>query len=236
MSTTGEPSIEAAERLQGRTVEDSAAKQLPVPNVPDLSAFDMNGNLHMTSESMEKLHQASVETQSIMQKYRAAMREMQVRLEILDQDLNLKKHRNPIHHIESRLKTPASIYEKIGRYGYEATLENMERYILDIAGIRVICPYIQDGLYRLAEAERVSQPSRYRAYPCVLHGQEGVHSRGDPAENAGHGLLGKLGARFEVQGRQRGAGYRRQQRTEGLQPHHRGSRVPYAGAGGRLGA
>ena len=60
MSTTGEPSIEAAERLQGRTVEDSAAKQLPVPNVPDLSAFDMNGNLHMTSESMEKLHQASV--------------------------------------------------------------------------------------------------------------------------------------------------------------------------------
>ena len=95
MSTTGEPSIEAAERLQGRTVEDSAAKQLPVPNVPDLSAFDMNGNLHMTSESMEKLHQASVETQSIMQKYRAAMREMQVRLEILDQDLNLKKHRNP---------------------------------------------------------------------------------------------------------------------------------------------
>ena len=150
MSTTGEPSIEAAERLQGRTVEDSAAKQLPVPNVPDLSAFDMNGNLHMTSESMEKLHQASVETQSIMQKYRAAMREMQVRLEILDQDLNLKKHRNPIHHIESRLKTPASIYEKIGRYGYEATLENMERYILDIAGIRVICPYIQD-VYSLFE-------------------------------------------------------------------------------------
>ena len=110
----------------------------------------MNGNLHMTSESMEKLHQASVETQSIMQKYRAAMREMQVRLEILDQDLNLKKHRNPIHHIESRLKTPASIYEKIGRYGYEATLENMERYILDIAGIRVICPYIQD-VYSLFE-------------------------------------------------------------------------------------
>ena len=75
---------------------------------------------------------------------------MQVRLEILDQDLNLKKHRNPIHHIESRLKTPASIYEKIGRYGYEATLENMERYILDIAGIRVICPYIQD-VYSLFE-------------------------------------------------------------------------------------
>ena len=150
MSATGEPDFKTAERLQGRTVEDDAAKQLPIPNVPDLSAFDMNGNLYMTSESMEKLHQASVETQSIMQKYRAAMREMQVRLEILDQDLNLKKHRNPIHHIESRLKTPASIYEKIGRYGYEATLENMERYILDIAGIRVVCCYIDD-VYRVEE-------------------------------------------------------------------------------------
>ena len=64
--------------------------------------------------------------------------------------MNLKKHRNPIHHIESRLKSPASIYEKIGRYGYEPTLENMERYILDIAGIRVICPYIQD-VYSLFE-------------------------------------------------------------------------------------
>ena len=107
MSATGEPSISKPRKgcrdVRWRT---DAAKQLPVPNVPDLSAFDMNGNLHMTSESMEKLHQASVETQSIMQKYRAAMREMQVRLEILDQDLNLKKHRNPIHHIESRLEDP----------------------------------------------------------------------------------------------------------------------------------
>ena len=254
MSATGEPSIEAAERLQGRTVEDSAAKQLPVPNVPDLSAFDMNGNLHMTSESMEKLHQASVETQSIMQKYRAAMREMQVRLEILDQDLNLKKHRNPIHHIESRLKTPASIYEKIGRYGYEATLENMERYILDIAGIRVICPYIQDvySLFELLnrqddlEIVKVKdyiaspKPNGYRSLHVIaripVFFMDKKESRGNPAEDAGHGLLGKLGARFEVQGRQRGARHRCQQRAEGLQPYHRGGRGSHAGVGGRLGA
>ncbi len=138
-------------KLSGRTLDDGARRRLPVPNVPDLTAFNMSGDLRMNDESLAMLHRAGIETREIMQKYKAAMREMKVRLEILDQDLNLKKHRNPIHHIESRIKAPASIYEKIGRYGYEPTLENMERYILDIAGIRVICPYIQDvySLFRL---------------------------------------------------------------------------------------
>ncbi len=123
---------------------DTPKGSLPVPNVPDISAFNMSGDMRITSNNLALLQRAGEETQAIMQKYTAAMREMQVRLEILDQDLNLKKQRNPIHHIESRIKTPSSIYDKIIRYGYEPTLENMERYILDIAGIRVICPYIQD--------------------------------------------------------------------------------------------
>ena len=82
--------------------------------------------------------------------YAAAGRQLTLKFEVLNSEFNVLYARNPIHHIESRLKTPASIYEKIGRYGYEATLENMERYILDIAGIRVICPYIQD-VYSLFE-------------------------------------------------------------------------------------
>ena len=110
MTITGEAAN--AGNLAGRTIDDSAKKQLPIPNVPDLNAFNVNSDLHVNQESMETLHKASVETMSIMQKY--------------------------------------SIYEKIGRYGYEPTLENMERYILDIAGIRVICPYIQD-VYSLFE-------------------------------------------------------------------------------------
>ena len=90
------------------------------------------------------------ENREIIQKYQAAMREMMVRFEILDQDLNLKKHRNPIHHLESRIKKPASIFEKLERYGKEPTLENLERYIMDVAGVRVICSYIHD-VYNLLE-------------------------------------------------------------------------------------
>lgn len=169
-------------KLSGRTLDEGARRGLPVPNVPDLSAFNMSGDLRMSGENLATLHQAGIETREIMQKYKAAMREMKVRLEILDQDLNLKKHRNPIHHIESRIKSPASIYEKIGRYGYEPTLENMERYILDIAGIRVICPYIQDvySLFRLISRQddleivkvkdyiAVPKPNGYRSLHVVV--------------------------------------------------------------------
>lgn len=101
-------------------------------------------NMTIDPENMGALQEVGERSRQIMQKYRAAMSEMQVRLEILDQDLNLRKSRNPIHHIESRLKSPESIYEKIGRYGYEPTLDNIETHIMDIAGIRVICSYIGD--------------------------------------------------------------------------------------------
>ena len=90
------------------------------------SAFDVTDDLREPIDDITRLKDAEAKTREIIQKYQAAMREMEVRFEILDQDLNLKKHRNPIHHVESRIKKPASIFEKLGRYGKEATLENME--------------------------------------------------------------------------------------------------------------
>ncbi|MDO5042558.1 MAG: (p)ppGpp synthetase [Slackia sp.] len=90
-----------------------------------------------------------------LQKYQAAMRQMEVRFEVLDKDLSLKKNRNPIHHIESRVKSPSSIVEKLRRQGHEPTLANMERYLSDVAGVRVICSYIDDvyGLLELLQRQ-----------------------------------------------------------------------------------
>lgn len=90
-----------------------------------------------------------------LQKYQAAMRQMEVRFEVLDKDLSLKKNRNPIHHIESRVKSPSSIVEKLQRQGHEPTLANMERYLSDVAGVRVICSYIDDvyGLLGLLQRQ-----------------------------------------------------------------------------------
>ncbi|WP_261428639.1 GTP pyrophosphokinase [Xiamenia xianingshaonis] len=108
------------------------------------AAFLPSDDFRDTMDDFQRIHDAGLQARAIIQKYQAAMRLMEVRFEILDRDLNLKKHRNPIHSIESRIKKPASIFEKLERYGKEPTLENMERYIMDIAGVRVICSYISD--------------------------------------------------------------------------------------------
>lgn len=115
--------------------------------------FSKKSDSQESIEGFNRIREAEAKTREVVQKYQAAMREMEVRFEILDQDLNLKKHRNPIHHVESRIKKPSSIFEKLGRYGKEPTLENLEKYIMDVAGVRVICSYIHD-VYNLLELLR----------------------------------------------------------------------------------
>lgn len=84
------------------------------------------------------------ESAPVLKRYQAAMREMCVRFEILDDSLEDETKRNPIHHIESRLKKPYSIFEKLGRYDQPHTVEAMEQNIFDVAGVRVIVSYIDD--------------------------------------------------------------------------------------------
>ena len=76
--------------------------------------------------------------------YRYALREMSARLENLDDNCSLHFAHNPIHHIESRVKTPQAIIEKIKRRGYEVSMDTLKDKIYDIAGMRVICNYIND--------------------------------------------------------------------------------------------
>ncbi len=108
----------------------------------------------LTNNDIDALTVMEFAAQDILQKYHAAMRQMEVRLETLDQDLKLRKSRNPIHHIESRMKSVPSIFEKLERYGKDPTLESMERYIMDIAGLRVIVSYVEDAYTILDHLER----------------------------------------------------------------------------------
>lgn len=83
-------------------------------------------------------------SKSLFKKYEAAIREMKTRFEILDADLEYRFNRNPIHHMETRLKTPKSVFEKLQRYEVPITLQSVEEHILDVAGMRVIISYIDD--------------------------------------------------------------------------------------------
>lgn len=87
---------------------------------------------------------------SIQCRYSAAMKEVQTKLEILDDEFQIKHRRNPIHHIESRLKSIQSVMEKLSRKHYAVSMQSAVDNLMDIAGIRVICPYVQD-VYTVAE-------------------------------------------------------------------------------------
>lgn len=87
---------------------------------------------------------------TIMFLYNAALKEVETKLEILNDEFQHVHQYNPIEHIKTRIKTPESIVKKLKRYGYETSVENMVNYINDIAGVRLICSFTSD-IYQLAD-------------------------------------------------------------------------------------
>ncbi len=86
---------------------------------------------------------------TIMFLYNAALKEVGTKLDILNDEFQHVHRYNPIEHIKTRIKTPESIVKKLKRYGYESSVENMVKYVNDIAGVRLICSFTSD-IYRLA--------------------------------------------------------------------------------------
>ena len=88
--------------------------------------------------------------QELMMYNRCAIQEVETKLRVLDEEFSISTDRNPIQTIKSRVKKPLSIVEKMQRLGFEATVENMQKELTDIAGVRVICSFVED-IFKLAE-------------------------------------------------------------------------------------
>lgn len=86
----------------------------------------------------------------LQHKYSAAIREVQTKLEILNEEFKVRYDHNPIHHIESRLKSPQSMFTKLEKNGIDISLQAAIDNLNDIAGIRVVCCYIDD-VYKVAD-------------------------------------------------------------------------------------
>lgn len=82
--------------------------------------------------------------------YEAAVKQLSLKFEILNSEFNVLYSRNPIHHIESRVKSPESIAAKLQKKGKPITIASARENVNDIAGVRVVCHYIDD-VYRVAE-------------------------------------------------------------------------------------
>ena len=88
--------------------------------------------------------------QQAMMRYTCAIREVKTKLEVLNDELSVKNQRNPIEMIKSRVKKPKSRVEKLQRRGFEISLESMEKNLDDVAGIRIICSFLDD-IYEVAD-------------------------------------------------------------------------------------
>ena len=86
---------------------------------------------------------------TVMFLYNAALKEVGTKLEILNDEFQHVHKYNPIEHIKTRIKRPESIVKKLKKYGHETSIENMVKYVNDIAGVRLICSFTSD-IYRLA--------------------------------------------------------------------------------------
>lgn len=91
--------------------------------------------------------------------YTSALKQIETKLEILNEEFQHVHRYNPIEHIKSRIKTSESIVKKLKKHSYESTLDNMVKYVNDIAGVRIICSFTSD-IYRLADIIRAQQDIR----------------------------------------------------------------------------
>lgn len=100
---------------------------------------------------MRHLAETAVGYRELLMMYSCAIKEIRTKFEILNTDYNVRCQRNPINFINSRLKSTASIVEKLGRLGQPFTPDSIRRNLYDVAGVRVVCGYLDD-IYLLAEA------------------------------------------------------------------------------------
>lgn len=88
--------------------------------------------------------------EQLMTMYNCAIREVQTKFEVLNDDLSVRNRRNPIEMIKTRIKSPESIAEKLKRKGLEVSIDSIVNNLNDVAGVRIICAFLDD-IYAVAD-------------------------------------------------------------------------------------
>lgn len=99
---------------------------------------------------LDKLEDNMMPFKKLMTYYECAIMEVETKFKVLNQDFSLEYDRNPIETIKSRLKSKESIIKKLVRKNFPLTVESIELNLNDVAGVRVVCSFIED-IYFLAD-------------------------------------------------------------------------------------
>lgn len=111
---------------------------------------NVNTEYNKFKKQIKNFEIAPEDFKQLMMEYQCAILEVKTKLDVLNNEFITNEKRNPIENIKARIKSPESIYEKLERKGFEKSLDSVRNNIYDVAGIRVICPFIDD-IYNVAE-------------------------------------------------------------------------------------
>ena len=104
----------------------------------------------LAMENPEALLESAKPYQVLMMHYQCAMREVQIKFEVLNAEFSVLHDYNPVESIKPRLKRPMSVLEKLRRKGLPYSLDAVYENLSDVAGVRVICSFVQD-IYALSD-------------------------------------------------------------------------------------
>lgn len=139
----------------------------------------------LDNDIMEKLKivmMQSQQFQEMMMMYKCAIREVRTKAEVLNDEMSVRYHRNPISNITSRVKKPESIAQKLYKKSLPFTVEAIMSNLSDVAGVRIICEFIDDiysiaamlamqddlKLIKIKDYIKYPKPNGYRSYHMIV--------------------------------------------------------------------
>ena len=139
----------------------------------------------LDNDIMEKLKivmMQSQQFQEMMMMYKCAIREVRTKAEVLNDEMSVRYHRNPISSISSRVKKTESIAQKLYNKGLPFTVEAIMTNLSDVAGVRIICEFIDDiysiaamlamqddlKLIKIKDYIKYPKPNGYRSYHMIV--------------------------------------------------------------------
>ena len=111
---------------------------------------DLNAKKEELVKQFEGLDSTFSEIKMLRTYYECAILEVKTKLDVLNKEFQANELRNPIETIKTRIKSPASIMEKLERKGFELSVQSIKDNLDDVAGIRVICSFVDD-IYKVAD-------------------------------------------------------------------------------------
>ncbi len=139
-------------------------------------------HINIPEDSAHIFAEAANKFEEIMMMYQCAIQEVTTKLEVLSREMSVRNNRNPIETIKYRIKKPQSIAQKLTKNGFEVSVDSISKNLNDVAGVRVICSFIDDiytiakmltsqddiHLVQVKDYIKNPKPNGYRSYHMII--------------------------------------------------------------------